>query len=141
MVTRRDTRSDHHGDRLDTDRRSVCWLPQERQSVTFFNAPIQTVQFYVPRVVLDVLDRDAVADRARKAGLRHFAYEYSTKSVPPSKARITCHFSVAAMIVEELVDVAKRSKEPLRAACAEAVSIALGALEPTKASNPGALPE
>lgn len=96
--------------------------------MSYFNAPIATVQFYVPRRALEALDRTKVAERARAAGMASTSYEYSTKSVPPTKARITCQLGVAVCIVEELKRIAERSQGPLVVDCAEAIKAALDAM-------------
>lgn len=100
--------------------------------MSFFNARISTVQFYVPRSVLELLDRDAVADRARERGLEKTSFEYSTKSVPPTQARITCQVGVAVCIVDELTALAERSTGPIVVDIAEAVKAGLDALERAK---------
>lgn len=103
--------------------------------MSFFNAPITTVQFYVPKPALEALDRSAVAARARAAGLPQTSYEYSTKSTPPTKARITCDVGVAICIIEELKAVVGRSKGPLVVDCAEAIKAALDAIAPREQND------
>lgn len=98
----------------------------------FFNAPIATIQFYVPKPALGALDRTAVATRARAAGLDATTYEYSTKSVPPTKARITCQLGVAICIVDELKAAIERSEGQLVVDCTDAIAAALGAMEKLK---------
>lgn len=100
--------------------------------MTYFDAPVTTVQFYVPKRALEALDRSAVAARARAASIERTTYEYSTMRTPPTKARITCEMGVAICIVEELKTVIGRSQGPLVVECTEAIKAALDAMETLK---------
>lgn len=90
------------------------------------------IQFLIARSVDEQLKASSVRDRAIRGGVlpENARYETSTKSVPPTMTRITCHRPMAAAIVEEITELAADATGELLLDYVAAARAGLSALAP-----------